>query len=269
MFSKYKQLSLAIRKTILDTIYHAKHGHIGGSFSCIDILITLYFGKYIKFNPKKPNLKNRDRFILSKGHATAGFFSLLAHLGFISFKELKTYCKNNTRLGSHPSHLIPGVEFDTGSLGHGLGISCGIAYSAKIDKKNYKTIVLISDGELYEGSTWEALLFASHYKLNNLVIIIDRNSQIVMDHTEDCIKLNPLEEKIKSFGFKTITINGHSYKELTKTFDKIKKIKFKKPLVIIAKTIKGKGVSFMESNVKWHHAIPNENEYKMASKELK
>ena len=269
MLKKYKKISKSIRRTILDTIYIAKHGHIGGSFSCIDILIALYFGKFLKYNPKKPNLKDRDRFILSKGHATAGFFSLLAHLGYISFTELKTYCRNNSRLGSHPSHLIPGVEHDTGSLGHGLGIACGIAYSAKLDSKKYKTYVLISDGELYEGSTWEALLFANHYNLNNLIIIIDRNSQIVMDHTEDCMKLNPLEKKIKSFGFMTKTINGHSYNELIKTFKKINTIKLSKPFVLIANTVKGKGVSFMEKNVKWHHAVPVENEYKLAIEELK
>ena len=162
MKKNYIKLSKIIRRTILKTIYEAKHGHIGGSFSCIDILIALYFGKYIKYNSNKPELVDRDRFILSKGHATAGFFSLLAHLNYISFSELKTYCKNNSRLGSHPSHLIPGVEFDTGSLGHGLGIACGIAYSAKLDKRKYKTYALISDGELYEGSIWESLLFIKH-----------------------------------------------------------------------------------------------------------
>ncbi len=262
------KLSKKIRTTILKTIYFAKTGHIGGSLSCIDILIALYYGKHLKFNTRNPNLKDRDRLIISKGHATAAFYSLLAHLGFIKFSELKTYCKNNTRLATHLSGKVPGVEFDTGSLGHGLGIACGIAYSAKIDKKKYKTFVLLSDGELYEGSVWEALLFASNYKLNNLVIIIDRNYQIVMDRTEECMKLDPLDKKIKSFGYETITIDGHSYKDLNRALAKAKKTKNLRPLVIIANTIKGKGISFMEKNVKWHHAVPQKLEYEKALKEL-
>ena len=263
-----KSISKKIRKTILNTIYTAKTGHIGGSLSCVDILISLYFGKHLKFDPKKPKLKDRDRLIVSKGHATAAYYSVLAHLGFIKISELQTYCRNNTRLATHLSGSVPGVEFDTGSLGHGLGIACGLAYSAKIDKKKYKVFALISDGELYEGSVWEALLFASHYKLNNLVIIVDRNNQIVMDKTEDCIKLNPLEEKFKYFGYKTFQINGHSFKDLDRVFKKIMKKKNSPPTVVIANTIKGKGISFMEKNVKWHHAVPQKEEFEKALKEL-
>ena len=263
-----KSISKKIRKTILNTIYTAKTGHIGGSLSCVDILISLYFGKHLKFDPKKPKLKDRDRLIVSKGHATAAYYSVLAHLGFIKISELQTYCRNNTRLATHLSGSVRGVEFDTGSLGHGLGIACGLAYSAKIDKKKYKVFALISDGELYEGSVWEALLFASHYKLNNLVIIVDRNNQIVMDKTEDCIKLNPLEKKFKSFGYKTFQINGHSFKDLDRVFKKIRKKKNSPPTVVIANTIKGKGISFMEKNVKWHHAVPQKEEFEKALKEL-
>lgn len=263
-----KSISKKIRKTILNTIYTAKTGHIGGSLSCVDILISLYFGKHLKFDPKKPKLKDRDRLIVSKGHATAAYYSVLAHLGFIKISELQTYCRNNTRLATHLSGSVPGVEFDTGSLGHGLGIACGLAYSAKIDKKKYKVFALISDGELYEGSIWEALLFASHYKLNNLVIIVDRNNQIVMDKTEDCIKLNPLEKKFKSFGYKTFQINGHSFKDLDRVFKEIRKKKNPSPTIVIANTIKGKGISFMEKNVKWHHAVPQKDEFEKALKEL-
>ena len=263
-----KSISKKIRKTILNTIYTAKTGHIGGSLSCVDILISLYFGKHLKFDPKKPKLKDRDRLIVSKGHATAAYYSVLAHLGFIKISELQTYCRNNTRLATHLSGSVPGVEFDTGSLGHGLGIACGLAYSAKIDKKKYKVFALISDGELYEGSVWEALLFASHYKLNNLIIIVDRNNQIVMDKTEDCIKQKPLEKKFKSFGYKTFQINGHSFKDLDRVFKKIMKKKNSPPTVVIAYTIKGKGISFMEKNVKWHHAVPQKEEFEKALKEL-
>lgn len=264
----YSNISKTIRKSILKIIFNAKTGHIGGSMSCVDILVVLYFGKYIKFNPKKPKLADRDRVIISKGHATAAFYSILAKLGYIKKKELITYCKNNTRLATHLSKKVPGVEVDTGSLGHGLGIGCGIAFSAKLDKKKYITVVLISDGELYEGSVWEALLFAGHHKLDNLIVIVDRNNQIVLDTTENCLKLNPLDKKFKSFGFKTFTINGHSYVELQKVFKNIKNNPSKKPIAIIANTIKGKGVSFMEKNIKWHHAVPQVSEYLKAIKEL-
>ena len=263
-----KKIFIKIRKLILKTIYNAKSGHIGGSLSCVDILISLYFGKNLKFNAKKPKLKNRDRLIVSKGHATAAYYAVLANLGFIKYSELNTYCKNNTRLATHLSEKVPGVEFDTGSLGHGLGIACGLAFSAKLDKKKYKVFALISDGELYEGSIWEALLFASHHKLNNLTIIIDRNKQIVMDKTEDCIKIDPLRKKLIAFGYRVYEINGHSFEELDKVFNKIKSKKILLPSIIIANTIKGKGISFMEKNLKWHHAVPQKDEYEKAIKEL-
>ena len=261
--------SKEIRKSILNIIYNSKSGHIGGSFSCVDILIALYYGKNLKFNSKNPKLENRDRLIVSKGHASAAFYSLLSHLGFFKKSELKKYCKNNTILATHLSRKVPGVEFDTGSLGHGLGVSCGIAFSAKLDKKNFKTFVLISDGELYEGSTWEAILFANNFKLNNLIIIIDRNKQIVMDRTEDCIKLDTLKKKLISFGCNTLEVDGHSYQSLNKIFKKIKLSKNIGPTAIIANTIKGKGISFMEGNTKWHHAIPTPLEYEKGLQELK
>ena len=262
-----KKLSKKIRLTILDTIFKAKTGHIGGSFSCIDILITLFFKKIIFFNAQKPKMKNRDRFILSKGHATAALYSIFAHLKFISFKELSTYCSNNSRLGSHPSHLVPGFEIETGSLGHGLPIACCIAYAALNDKKKFKIFVLISDGEIFEGSTWESFIFASHNKLKNLVIIIDNNNQIVMDHARKIGDLNNLKKKLSSFNFNIQEIDGHNFSHLKKSLKKAKKNK--KTTVIIANTIKGKGVSFMESNTKWHHSIPNEKEYLIAKKELR
>ena len=261
-----KKLSKKIRLTILETIFKAKTGHIGGSFSCIDILVTLFFKKIIFFNSQKPKMKNRDRFILSKGHATAALYSLFAHLRFISFKELGTYCSNNSRLGSHPSHLVPGVEIETGSLGHGLPIACGIAYAALMNKKKFKIFVLISDGEIFEGSTWESFIFASHHKLKNLVIIIDNNNQIVMDHSKKIGDLNNLKKKLFIFNFNIQEIDGHNFSNLEKSLKKAKKNK--KPSIIIANTIKGKGVSFMERDTKWHHSIPNNEEYLMAKKEL-
>ena len=261
-----KKLSKKIRSTILEIIYNAKTGHIGGSFSCIDILIVLFFKKIIFFDPKKPKLQNRDRFILSKGHATAALYSLFAYLKYISFKELKTYCKNNSRLGTHPSHLVPGVEIETGSLGHGLPIACGIAYAALKDKKQYKVFVLISDGELFEGSVWESFIFASHQNLNNLIIIIDNNNQIVMDYSRDAGDLNNLKKRLSTFNFVVEEIDGHDYSILEKVLKKSKKNN--KPTIILANTVKGKGVSFMEKNKKWHHSVPSNEEYIMAKREI-
>ena len=265
----YIKIAKSLRRSILEMIYNSKSGHIGGSFSCIDILVALFYGKILKFNSKKPDLKNRDRLIVSKGHASAAFYSVLSSLGFIKKQELKKYCKNNTRLATHLNKEVPGVEFDTGSLGHGLGVGCGLAYAAKLDKKKYNIFVLLSDGELYEGSTWEALIFANNFHLNNLTIIVDRNKQIVMDKTEDCMVLDPLVKKFKSFGFKTLETDGHSIKKLISIFKKIKNSKTKKPTVVIANTIKGKGVSFMEGNVKWHHSVPNKDEFIKAKIELR
>jgi transketolase len=261
-----KKLSKKIRLTILETIYNSKTGHIGGSLSCIDILIVLFFKKIIFFNSKKPKLQNRDRFILSKGHATAALYSLFAHLKYISFRELKTYCKNNSRLGSHPSHLVPGVEIETGSLGHGLPIACGIAYAALKDKKKFNVFVLISDGELFEGSVWESFIFASHQNLSNLIIIIDNNNQIVMDYSKDTGDLNNLKKRFSTFNFVVEEVNGHDHFKLEKVLRKSKKNK--KPTIILANTIKGKGVSFMEKNTKWHHSIPSNEEYIMAKREI-
>lgn len=256
------------RIEILKSIFEAKTGHIGGAYSCIDILTALYYGGILTFDPKNPKWDERDRFILSKGHSGIAQFVVLGDLGFFEASELKTFCKNGTRLGGHPSNSVPGIEIDTGSLGHGLGIGCGIAWRAKMDKMSYNTFVLTGDAECYEGSIWEAILFAAHYELNNLILIVDRNKQAVMDFTEDCLRLNPVEEKFLSFGWNVETVDGHSINELTKVFSSVINSIRNKPTAIIANTIKGKGVSFMEGNLKWHHSIPSDEEYAIALKEL-
>lgn len=256
------------RIEILKCVCEAQTGHIGGAFSCIDIITILYFEKKLSFDPKNPDWDERDRFILSKGHSGIALFVVLADLGFFKMSEMKTFCKNGTRLGGHPSNSVPGIEIDTGSLGHGLGIGCGIAWRAKMDKMSYNTFVLIGDSEFYEGSIWEAITFASHYELNNLILIVDRNKQAVMDFTEDCLRLNPLEEKFISFGWDVETVDGHSIDELTQIFSSILDKKRNKPTAIIANTIKGKGVSFMEGNLKWHHSIPSDEEFLTAFNEL-
>lgn len=263
-----KKKAYYIRYLILEAIVAAGKGHIGGAFSCTDILTTLYYGNIMRYDANKPNWDDRDRLLLSKGHSGVALFAVLADLGFFDLNELQTFCQDNSRLGGHPDRLIPGIEADTGSLGHGLGIGIGMALRAKMDKKDYLTFVLLGDGECYEGSIWEALLFAGHHKLNNIVAIIDRNQQCVLDYTEDCVRLDPLDLKLQAFGWDVETIDGHSFAELLRIFSNINKRLAKKPIAIIANTVKGKGVSYMEGQLKWHHGLPDKNEYRIAVKEL-
>jgi transketolase len=194
---------------------------------------------------------------------------MLSDLGFIKEKELHTYCKNNTRLGGHLSVKVPGVEIESGSLGHGLSVAAGMAWSCKLNNEKYKVIVILSDAELYEGSVWEALIFISHHKLVNLIIILDRNYQVVMGRTENFLKLEPLDKKLESFNYNVRKINGNNLKEITDVLQKFKIKGSKKPTFIIAETKKGKGIKFMENTLKWHHSIPSLNEFNSAMKFLK
>lgn len=257
-----------VRNQILDMIASANKGHIGGSFSCTDILVTLYYGGIIKFNPYDPSWKERDRFILSKGHSAPVLYAILADLGFFHISELKSFCQKGSMLGSHPDRNIPGIEANTGSLGHGLNISAGIALNGKIDKKDYMVITLLGDCECHEGSVWEAAMFAGHHKLNNLIVIIDYNRQCVTDFIDDCVSLEPLTDKWRCFKWDVRTVDGHSFKELLNVLGDIRTRESIKPLVIIADTIKGKGVSFMEKNLSWHHGIPTKEHLEIAKKEL-
>tara|TARA_B100000674_G_C37891004_1_gene938977 strand:+ start:448 stop:1260 length:813 start_codon:yes stop_codon:yes gene_type:complete len=269
MKNNLKKLANEIRISILKTVYKTSHGHIGGSLSCADILCSLYFGDIINFSKRNQNSNLRDRFFLSKGHATVALYVTLQKLGMFSKESLSSYAKNNSYFATHTSKKIPGVEFDTGSLGHGLGVACGLAFSAKLKKEKFHIFCLISDGELFEGSIWEALIFASNNFLNNLTIIIDNNHQIVMDKTEKNLNLEPIFIKMKSFNFNCYEIDGHNLNALVKTLKKTKNTKNINCNLVICNTIKGKGISFMEKNTKWHHAIPNKNEYEIAIKELK
>jgi transketolase len=258
-----------IRRQVLKMIVSANKGHIGGAFSCTDILICLYYGGILRIDPACPNLKERDRFILSKGHSGTALFAILADLGFFEMDALDTFCKNDTLLGGHPDRRLPGIEVDTGSLGHGLGIGAGMALGAKLNGENHRVFVLLGDGECCEGSVWEALVFANHHKLDNLIVIIDRNSQCVLDYTEDCSSLDPLALKLQAFGCETREVNGHAFDEL---LDALPGMNLRKstarPLAIVADTIKGKGVSFMEKAIKWHHSVPSAEEYAIAQAEL-
>ncbi len=257
-----------VRAQILEMIVLAGKGHIGGAFSCTDILVALYYGDILRFKASNRNWDGRDRFILSKGHSCAALYVILADLGYFPISELRNYQKEGCILGGHPDRKIPGIEADTGSLGHGLGIGAGLALSAKMDKKNFMTVVLLGDGECYEGSVWEAASFASHHKLNNLIGVVDKNGLCSTDFIKDCVEIAPLEDKWKAFGWEVINVNGHSFDELLSVFSNFRSRKSAKPLMIIASTVKGKGVSFMEGNPDWHHAVPKGEQVKIAKSEL-
>lgn len=260
-----KQLSNSIRKHAVTMTSLGGSSHIGSILSISDILAVLY-GSVLKYDLDDVKWSDRDRFILSKGHAGAGVYAALAESGFMPVNKLKTHYQDGSDLSGHVSHKgIPGVEFSTGSLGHGLPVATGMALAAKINTNNHKIFVLMSDGELDEGSNWEAILFAAHHKLNNLVVIVDRNMLQSIRSTEDTVALEPLSDKWKAFGWDVIEIDGHSHKDI---FNACGDTTVSKPLCVIAHTIKGKGISFMENNVLWHYRSPQGDEYDAAMGEL-
>ena len=257
-----------LRKTVLEMGIKAGAAHLAPSFSCTEILVALYYGDILRFDPSNPDWEKRDRFILSKGQAAIALYAVLADLGFFPVSELSRFTRAGSRLGGHAENTIPGVEAFTGSLGHGLSIAVGLALAAKIDKKNYVTVTLLGDGECQEGSIWEAAMFAAHHKLDNLIAIIDNNGLSAIDFIERYIRLDSLVAKWKAFRWEVRTINGHSFKEIILALKNVRTRKSNKPLAIIAKTVKGKGVSFMENNPIWHYRIPMGEELKLAKKEL-
>lgn len=262
-----EELSKSIRIHAINMTCRGKSSHIGSILSIADILAVLY-GNFLKFNVKDPKWKNRDRFILSKGHAGAGVYAVLAEVGFFPTKKLRYHYKNGSEFSGHVSHKnIPGVEFSTGSLGHGLSVGVGMAISAKLSNSDHRVVVLLSDGECDEGSIWEAAMFANHHKLNNLIVIVDFNNLQSLDTIENTLSLEPFDKKWESFGWNVNTVDGHDYSKLKGNLENTKKEK-NRPSVIIAKTIKGKGVSFMENQVLWHYRSPQGEEYESAIKEL-
>lgn len=264
---KLRQLATAIRMRDLEMIHGAKLGHIGGDFSVTDILVTLYFA-VLKVNPQQPDDPQRDRFILSKGHAAGALYTTLAHAGFFPLDELQTFAKPLSRLNGHPNRVkVPGVETNTGPLGHGVPVAVGCALGAKMSGASWRTFVVTGDGELQEGSNWEAALTAAHYKLDNLTLIVDRNRLQQGDFTEQTIQLDPLAEKWRAFGFALREVNGHDYAALLQTFEALP-FEPGKPSCIIAHTHKGQGVSFMRDQAAWHHKVPNAEEYERALQEL-
>lgn len=258
----------SIRSQVLEMVVSANKGHIGGAFSCADILTALFYGGILRYRADDPRWEARDRFIMSKGHSGIALYAILADLGFFPSPVLGTFGRNKTRLGGHPDRNIPGIEADTGSLGHGLGIAAGLALAARLDNRNYLTVVLLGDGECYEGSVWEASLFAGHHQLNKLIAIVDRNGQCATDFTENCSGLEPFADKWRAFQWEVREVDGHSLEALLDLFRSLRDRESPKPLVVIAQTIKGKGASFMERKVEWHHGIPNDEQLEQARREI-
>lgn len=255
------------RREIIQMIVRAKGTHIASAFSIVDILVCIY-DKFLKFNPKKPLDENRDKFVLSKGHGCAALYVTLANYGFFPKEVLETYCTPGSILGGHPdSTRIPGVETSTGSLGHGFSVSVGFALANKMNRKNGKVYCLVGDGELNEGSNWEAAMSASHHKLDNLILVVDDNKLMISGFAKDILDPLSFVEKFRAFGWNTIEIDGHNFSELMGAFKKAK-VKNGKPTAIIANTIKGKGVSFMENKKEWYSMLPNEEELKIALGEI-
>ena len=259
-----------VRMDILEEVYNAKSGHIGGAFSIADILTVLYFNE-MNIDAKIPDSPDRDRLVLSKGHASAALYSVLAEKGYIDKKELKTFRNIDSNLQGHPDmNKVPGVDMTTGSLGQGLSAANGMALSSKLDSRGYRVYCILGDGELQEGQVWEAAMTAEKYQLDNLCVIVDANELQLTDSTMNVkgINYNDIEQKFRAFGFQTVVIDGHNIESIIRALT-IAEMTKGKPTAIICKTIKGKGVSFMENQVDWHGKAPNDEEYEMAVKELK
>jgi len=262
-FPELENKAKRIRRHIIKMIAEAGSGHPGGSLSATEIITVLFFNK-MRYKADDPKWGDRDRFVLSKGHAAPALYAALAEAGFFSVDELKNLRKINSILQGHPSIITPGVEICSGSLGQGLSVANGMALAGKIDKKNYYVYVLLGDGEVQEGQIWEAAMTAAHYKLDNLTAVLDRNGLQIDGKTEDVMGLEPLADKWRAFGWDVVEVNGHSFEELINAMNK----KSEKPKMIIARTIKGKGVSFMENNVDFHGKAPTKEEAEIALKEL-
>ena len=256
-----------LRKKVVETVYNAKSGHIGGSLSAAEILTVLYFHE-MKLNTENSRDEKRDRFVLSKGHITPAYYSILAMRGFFSEEELKGFRKNGSKLQGHPDrNKVCGVDMSSGSLGQGVSSAVGIALAGKLKNSEYRVYTLLGDGEIQEGQVWEAAMFASQHKLDNLCVIVDNNDVQSGDFIKNINSPYPIDKKFKAFGFNVISINGNDIKLLINAFLKARKCKGK-PTAIIAKTIKGKGVSFMENKASWHGKVPSAEEFEKAIKEL-
>ncbi|KAA0993555.1 transketolase [Dyadobacter aurulentus] len=258
--------SVEYRRKILKYIYQAKAGHTGGSLSCIDILNVLY-NHILNVNAADFASPDRDRYIQSKGHTVEALYVVLASKGFFPESDLDTLCRYQSHYIGHPTRKVHGVEQNTGALGHGLSLSVGTAIAGKLDKKDYRVFTLLGDGELPEGSNWEAALSASHYKLDNLCAILDKNTLQISGPTSAVCDIDPVDKKFEAFGWAVRHVDGHDFKQLKAAFEAIPFEKGK-PSLVIAHTIKGKGISYMEGQLKWHHGVPSTEQYAVALEEL-
>ena len=256
-----------IRMGIINATHGAKAGHPGGSLSATEMFTYLYF-KEMNVDPANPKWEDRDRFVLSQGHCAPAIYSALANRGYFPVEELKTLRKHGSRLQGHPDMtLTPGVDMSAGSLGLGISSACGMALSAKVSNDSYRVYTILGDGETEEGQVWEACMFAAHYKLDNLCVIIDWNGLQIDGTVEEVMNPTPHDKKLEAFGFHVISIDGHDFNAIEAAFNEAKSVKGK-PTAIIAKTVKGKGVSFMENKVNWHGSAPNDEQYAQAIAEL-
>lgn len=256
-----------VRLGIVEGVYAAKAGHPGGSLSCADLLTYLYTHR-MNVDPANPDDPNRDRLVLSKGHAAPALYATLALRGFFPMDEMKTLRKIGSRLQGHPDIKLPGVDMSTGSLGQGISAACGMALSGKISCDPYKVYAVLGDGEIQEGEVWEAAMFAAHYQLDNLVAVVDNNDLQIDGKISEVMSPYPIDEKFRAFGWHVITINAHDFNEMEKAFNEAETV-MQKPTVIIMRSTKGKGVSYMENSVDWHGKAPNDDEYETAVSELK
>jgi transketolase len=257
--------SARLRRATLKAIKLANAGHTGGSLSCLDILNVLY-NRILRVSPETADDPKRDRYVQSKGHSVEALYAVLADRGFFPEADLETLCKYKSPYIGHPTRKVRGIEQNTGALGHGLSFSVGVALAGKLDRADFRVFTLLGDGELAEGSNWEAAMTAAHYRLDNLTAIIDHNTLQITGRTREVCSNEPLDEKWSAFGWSVKTVNGHNFAELTAAFSK--PAEPGKPTCVIANTVKGKGISFMEDVVKWHHGVPNDVEFEQALGEL-
>jgi len=260
------KIATKVRKEILMMSYKAQVGHVGSSFSIVEILIELYF-RILRVNPIHPNMAYRDRFILSKGHAAPALYAVLKEKGFLSQRELNLYCCDGGVLEEHPNHRVKGIEISTGSLGHGLSIGIGMALAAKLKKSTFKVFVLLSDAECDEGQTWEAILSAAHFNLDNLIVYLDYNKVQALGKKKDVLNIEPLTNKWETFGWSVAEADGHDFKSLHNAYLSI--LQTGNPKVVICHTVRGKGVSFMEHVTQWHYLNPTKQHVKKALRELR
>ncbi|MBQ3886008.1 MAG: transketolase [Ruminococcus sp.] len=261
-----QKIACKVRMGVIEGTYNAKSGHPGGSLSISDTLTYLYFNK-MNVDPKAPDAQDRDRFVLSKGHTAPALYSVLAQKGFFSVDELKSLRHIGAMLQGHPCIHIPGVDMSSGSLGQGISAACGMALAAKLDGKSYNVYTVLGDGEIEEGQVWEAAMFAAHYGLGNLVAVVDNNGLQIDGPISEVCSPEPITDKFAAFGWHVITMDGHDFDSIEAAFDEASKVN-DKPVAIIQKSVKGKGVSFMENQVGWHGTAPNKEQYEQAMAEL-